>query len=70
MPKAAFVFSKHSTSKQPASAGGKARQRGFASRKKAEKNKIGVQLTKNLLAKSSTKRFREYIKKKRGKADG
>ena len=29
-----------------------------------------AQLTKNLLAKSSTKRFRENIKKKRGKADG
>ena len=69
-PKAAFVFSKHSTSKQPASAGGKARQRGFVSRKKAGKNKIGVQLTKNLLAKSGTERFRENIKKKRGKTDG
>ena len=31
---------------------------------------MGVQLTKNLLAKSGTEKFRENIKKKRGKADG
>ena len=38
----------------------------FISVRTAYDSKIWAQLTKNLLAKSSTKRFREYIKKKEG----
>ena len=33
----------------------------FRGGRNANASKMGVQLTKNLLAKSSTKRFREYI---------
>ena len=38
----------------------------FINVRTAYASKIWAQLTKNLLAKSSTKRFREYIKKKEG----
>ena len=42
----------------------------FRGGRNANASKMGVQLTKNLLAKSGTERFRENIKKKRGKTDG
>ena len=42
----------------------------FRGGRNANASKMGVQLTKNLLAKSGTERFRENIKKRRGKTDG
>ena len=42
----------------------------FRGGRNANASKIWAQLTKNLLAKSGTERFRENIKKKRGKTDG
>jgi hypothetical protein len=39
----------------------------FRGGRNANASKIWAQLTKNLLAKSSTKRFREYIERLRGK---